>query len=374
MKLGEGVKHLSAVKAFKTLERRFRDKHGDKYDYSRVVYQGSSSKVTIVCYKHGEFAQAPSNHLTGQGCVRCSLEKSSAMKTKSTNTFINESIAVHGDTYDYCEVDYKKQRVKVIIRCYNHGRFSQTPKEHISGKGCVKCGNERTGKISKKTHIAFVNDAKITHGNRYEYSDSKYINQKVKISILCKIHGAFTQSPKDHISGNGCPKCGIVKSTDKRTKTKSKFINDAVSRHGSKYSYSNVDYVNSITKVDIICNLHGVFSQYPSDHLSGKGCRSCANGGFDPNKSATLYYLKIYNGEAYKIGVTNKSVKERFSNKDLENIQVIEKWQFPLGKDAYAKEQEILKMYKKHKYEGSLLESGNTELFKHDVLGLDINI
>jgi hypothetical protein len=42
-------------------------KHGDKYDYSKVDYQGSKVKVCIICPKHGEFWQRPNDILSGMG-------------------------------------------------------------------------------------------------------------------------------------------------------------------------------------------------------------------------------------------------------------------------------------------------------------------
>ena len=45
--------------------------HGDKYDYSLVDYKNNKTKVKIVCPKHGEFWQTPSNHIKGQGCPMC---------------------------------------------------------------------------------------------------------------------------------------------------------------------------------------------------------------------------------------------------------------------------------------------------------------
>lgn len=73
-------------------------------------------------------------------------------------------------------------------------------------------------------------------------------------------------------------------------------------------------------------------------------------------------------------GITNRTIEERFSKDELDIIEIIETWKYPIGNDAYDKEQEILKMYKEYKYNGELLSSGNTELFDHDVLGLDINL
>lgn len=96
---------------------------------------------------------------------------------------------------------------------------------------------------------------------------------------------------------------------------------------------------------------------------------------FVQTKPAILYYLSINNGEAYKIGITNKSIKDRFNSTDLKKITVLKEWEYPIGYDAYKAEQRILSMYKEFKYKGhDLLQSGNTELFTYDILGLDIDV
>lgn len=55
------------------------------------------------------------------------------------------------------------------------------------------------------------------------------------------------------------------------------FIKRAKEIHGDKYDYSLVDYVNAKTKVEIICPVHGKFTQIPYNHLSGKGCMECGH-------------------------------------------------------------------------------------------------
>ena len=154
--------------------------------------------------------------------------------------------------------------------------------------------------------------------------------------------------------------------------TTEQFIRKAEEVHGAKYDYSKVDYKLNSIPVTIICPEHGEFKQRPNDHTSGKkGCRSCCGFGFDKNKSAILYYLSINDGQAYKIGITNRDVSRRFNKVDLEKIKIIKTWEYPLGIDAYKKEKEILKIYSYAKYEGDpLLTDGNTELFNFDILGL----
>jgi len=57
--------------------------------------------------------------------------------------------------------------------------------------------------------------------------------------------------------------------------TKEEFIMKSKFVHGKIFDYSLVDYVNSKTKVKIVCVKHGVFKQRPNDHLGGYGCRKC---------------------------------------------------------------------------------------------------
>ena len=115
--------------------QRFREIHGDKYDYSQVVYTGQLDHVTILCTNHGHFSQRVSNHLAGQGCQKCH-----GNNLKSKEGQIKDFIAVHGTRYIYDRVEYINSTTQIEIICKIHGVFSQLPQDHISGRGCPKCG------------------------------------------------------------------------------------------------------------------------------------------------------------------------------------------------------------------------------------------
>ena len=118
----------------------------------------------------------------------------------------------------------------------------------------------------------FIKKARFIHGNRYDYSLVNYKNSKTKIDIICLKHGVFSQTPDKHINAkSGCPYCAGNKSNCE------KFICKAKKIHGNKYDYSLVEYKNNKTKVVIVCAEHGEFEQTPSNHLSGYGCKYCAN-------------------------------------------------------------------------------------------------
>lgn len=97
--------------------------HGDKYDYSKVNYNGSLTKVCIICPKHGEFWQTPNAHTQGQGCSKCGLQNSRERQASRKEEFITKARKKHGDKYDYSKVDYVNALTKVCIICPNHGEF-----------------------------------------------------------------------------------------------------------------------------------------------------------------------------------------------------------------------------------------------------------
>lgn len=117
----------------------------------------------------------------------------------------------------------------------------------------------------------FIERACKVHGNKYDYSKVEYVNNNVKVCIICPEHGEFLQTPHNHLRGQKCPKCSgcIVYTTEK-------WIEAARKVHGDKYDYSKVEYINAKTKVCIICPEHGEFWQKPNNHLMGKGCIKCS--------------------------------------------------------------------------------------------------
>ena len=61
-----------------------------------------------------------------------------------------------------------------------------------------------------------------------------------------------------------------------KRKTLDEFIKDGNDIHNNFFDYSLVNYINNKTKVKIICPVHGLFEQTPSQHIILKqGCRFC---------------------------------------------------------------------------------------------------
>ena len=129
----------------------------------------------------------------------------------------------------------------------------------------------------KKTKEEFIKEATEKHEGKYDYSKVEYVNAKTKVCIICPEHREFWQTPTSHLSGNGCPECGVKNRSEKRTSTKEEFIKKAREKHNGKYDYSQVTYIGTHNKACIICPEHGEFWQKPSHHLSGCGCPECRN-------------------------------------------------------------------------------------------------
>lgn len=247
--------------------KKAKEVHGDKYDYSKVDYKNNTTKVCIICKEEGhrEFYQTPYRHLSGRGCPNCN-----GKSKLTTEEFIKKAKDIHGDKYDYNKVDYKNNTTKICIICPDHGEFYQTPKEHLRGSGCTRCGNINRG-LSSRVHLEeYIKRAKEVHSDKYDYSKVEYRGRKGKVCIICPDHGEFFQSMINHSRGQGCPRCGGSVSL-----TTEEFIKRARKIHGDKLDYSKVKYKNSKEKVCIICPDHGEFYQTPSVHLRVSGCPKC---------------------------------------------------------------------------------------------------
>ena len=187
----------------KEFVERAKEIHGDKYDYSKVEYINSQTKVCIICPEHGEFWQIPANHLQGDNCPKCSSIEVHNKQRFNTEEFITRAREIHGDKYDYSKVEYINNKTKICIICPEHGEFWQRPYKHLyCGRGCPRCGN-----TTKLTTKEFIEKAKKIHNNKYNYSKTNYITTEKKVCIICPEHGEFWQTPHSHLNGEGCPIC-----------------------------------------------------------------------------------------------------------------------------------------------------------------------
>lgn len=125
---------------------------------------------------------------------------------KTTQEFIEQAQQVHGDEFDYSEVEYINTHTPVKIRCKQCGLvFPQEPSSHLAGRGCPKCSKKQTHK--RVNQDMFIARAREVHGDKYAYSKTNYQNMRLKVVIICPHHGEFYQRAQSHLLGSGCPMC-----------------------------------------------------------------------------------------------------------------------------------------------------------------------
>ncbi len=315
-----------------------KEKHGDRYDYSLTQYNKSRNKIEIICSVHGSFWQTPSDHLLTGGCEKCGVAVRANKRKLNLETFIHKSNTKHSFKYDYSLTSYQGVDTKIDIICPSHGVFTQIANDHLRGSGCPTCGFEISASKSSLTLENFIENSKLKHGNRYNYSKSEYTGGKNLITIICPTHGDFKQAAGSHMQGIGCAKCAFEINAKSNSLTTEEFIEKAIVKNGHLYDYSLVDYQSGV-KVEIICNKHGVFKQRASRHLSGDGCPTCGfertannsknnpvgwtytNWGVAGLKSKNFDSFKVYiircfneTESFYKIGKTFCTLKRRFKS------------------------------------------------------------
>ena len=172
-----------------------------KYSYEKVNYVDYKTEVTITCPIHGDFKQRPSNHLKGHGCPHCAKNgvrpTLEAFRARFSDKMINLS-----------EFEYKRATDAGKCLCERCGNvWYTTPMSLTKGSGCPRCAKER--RVMKRTSNIdeFIRKFQEKHGINYDFSEAKYVNAITKMAVICPLHGKFSMTPNDLLSGHGCPKC-----------------------------------------------------------------------------------------------------------------------------------------------------------------------
>lgn len=139
--------------------------HGDKYDYSKAIYNGNKCSLLIICPIHGEFKQTPHSHLKGYGCTKCGRIIMSDKIKLDVKSFIDRSIKIHNNKFDYSLVLFNSVNDKIEIICPTHGSFKQVVSGHLSGRGCAKCNQSKGEKLIAR----FLADGKINNHPQHKF-------------------------------------------------------------------------------------------------------------------------------------------------------------------------------------------------------------
>ena len=237
--------------------------HGERYDYTMTHYLGASHPITFQCKTCKDFiTKQPRVHITGTGCTKCfSGHKNRA--TRTTQMFVEEARAIHGDKYSYEKAEYKTCNDPILITCPKHGDFSLIATAHI-GKhqnGCLLCSQE----AKSLSLYDFITKSREVHNNKYDYYHVlEYKNQNTLVTISCPIHGLFEQNAGSHMTGSGCALCSAAKLSKDRMKSTESFVQEAQEIWGTDiYDYSGVTYSGNAIDVTIFADVMENLLQLP---------------------------------------------------------------------------------------------------------------
>lgn len=241
-----------------------------EYDYSVLEYAGSKKEtkyVKFICPKHGIKSQLTVNHLyKGCGCDECGKEKAKKSQTIPKEEFVERCREIFGDEYEY--IEYTDTKAYMTVKHKQCGNiYKQIAGNHLYAKnGCPFC----YGKF-KITQEEFLERAK-EFQETIDFSEAVYTNMESNVKLRCKVCGTvFYKMPLNMLRfKQGCPKCA-----KKYRYNAEEFIKEAKKVNGDKYTYDNLIYINSKTKITITCPKHGNFEQLPNNHLRGHGCPKC---------------------------------------------------------------------------------------------------
>ena len=181
--------------------------HNGKYDYSKVDYVDSQTKVCIICPKHGEFWQSPKHHVSGHGCSECGFNNTITSKKLTLDQFVAKANCIHNNYYSYDKVNYINSYTKVIITCPIHGNFEQTPSSHLSGRGCPKCNKSRgevfVAKVLQNLDLQYIEQYKIpvidqSFTSKKELEVDFYVPN---LNLIIEYNGIQHYIPQEHFGG-----------------------------------------------------------------------------------------------------------------------------------------------------------------------------
>lgn len=333
---------------------RCKTKFGDKFKYNKVKYVNQNTNITIICPNHGEVNVNPQSFLKSDfGCTKCAREHAIESNKITKEEFIQRAEEKFGERFDYSNLEYKGYEEKTTFVCRLHTKFVTSPFLHLLALdgGCPECRQYRAEHMnSAMTTEEYIEQAKIVHGETYDYTPTDYRSYKKMIRIRCKKHDyVFQLLPKTHLHGVGCPICEqeylmeyeqrkqeiLEKRKVKWERIKQKreissklladkpagipygveeFLRLARLIHEDDFDYPNIkqEYKNLNTPITIHCNEHDSnFLQKPIKHLRGQGCPRCI-GRHQTTESfiqdATYLHQERYTYEKVKFNGAEKKV------------------------------------------------------------------
>ena len=314
-------------------------------------YKRSDKKLDFLCPEGHKHSMSWDSFKQGARCTYCTKHGyKDNHPQRLTQDFVESAFAAKG--YQLIS-KYENSGKKLDFLCPEGHKHSMSWDSFKQGARCAVCA----GKIvtHQQVELAFKAEG-------YQLL-SKYENANKKLTFVCPEGHRHSITWGHFMSGKRCAYCAghVVLHED---------VKLAFEAEG--YILLSI-YKNSKQKLNFICpegHRHGIvwgaFKQ-------GVRCSYCSNGGYNVESPGRLYYLRFDTqiGPLWKIGITNRTIKERFQSEKTPYTILLDEWHED-GSISPLKEKQILKRHKKHLYKGEpILVSGNTECFTKDVLKLD---
>jgi hypothetical protein len=316
----------------------------------RGKYVTANTKTLFQCTEGHSWEATPGSVMGGNGCPHC------AGRVPLTKEIVNIRLA---DRRITLLGEYTGTNTKTLFQCGAGHTWEGRPGGIMQGGGCPHCAGQAP--LSKEIVNARIAGRGIVMLGEYRNVDTKMLFQ-------CSEGHTWKTTPY-HVSkkGTGCPYCS------RQAPLTTEIVNARIADRGI---FMLDEFITNSVKVRFQCSEGHIWAVKPNNVLNGRGCPDCAEPGFNPSEPGLLYYIAVTTDDGdplYKIGITNLSVERRFPSADRARIRIVKTWRFAVGRVAALREAEILSQFARHRYYGpDILEGhGNTELFTHDVLGLD---
>jgi len=347
------------------------------YDLSEYDFSlGYDEKSKVICPKHGVLYRRFRDLKRGLTCVECNKENYVSPNAETTESYIskvNKKFPNHSINWEGFEYP-KMQHNLITLNCKKHGEFETTPNRALNLRvdPCPKCSAEIRGVSLVGDKESFIKKAKEKYGDKYSYDKVSFKRLADDVEIYCNIHKEyFTINASNfiHNAKIGCPKCILDMIKETQRIPQDEFIRRCKEAHGESFDLSKVKYDGGTRKIEVKCNTCGnTFFPIADNFSSGSGCPFCAelNKQYKWKDEPTRLYILELDNNLYKVGITTKTVKQRYC-KDLESskYKILYEELFSEGREPFRIEQKLRHLMWEYHYEGEspFKHTGTNEVF-----------
>jgi len=252
------------------------------------IYVRAVKHVLLLCPTHGKISVAPSPFINARlnGCKKCGDDNTrEQQRQEGRKLFIERVQNVDDVSIKDLDFPYDNCDTRIYMTCEQHGdykttadSFNQTLKK--GNNGCPDCGNAKQPNAQKQQAEQDLIDFVLTVDGITLHPDSKYIESRTNIMLLCDRHGDFEATPDNFKRGTRCPDCWEERKGQARIATAKKEFETIVEYLDEIDFAGNYDYIDNDTEVNLTCSIHKDFKVKPYN-LKGtiksgnNGCQSC---------------------------------------------------------------------------------------------------